>query len=152
MYLAYINYFPDCEGNAFCQKPTRSIAWILFTWNILRCNEQCTFTRYPCSLYGLLLTRNVFIGRVIDKRGCCVTRSTCKSICTKHLTRLTPKRKKGWSHTLTISTTQALKKTVYLKIFPKITLHIRRLTLGIRRSPERRVFRLQYVNDVYYSK
>ena len=42
-----------------------------------------------------------------------------------------------------VSTTQALKKTVYLKIFPKITLHIRRLTLGVRRSPERRVFRLQ---------
>ena len=30
-----------------------------------------------------------------------------------------------------ISTTQALKKTFYLKVFPKITLHIRRLTLWL---------------------
>ena len=32
---------------------------------------------------------------------------------------------------LYITLTQALKKTFYLKVFPKITLHIRRLTLWL---------------------
>ena len=43
-----------------------------------------------------------------------------------------------------ISTTQALKKTFYLKLCPKITLHIRRYMLDVRRPTNTQVLYLWY--------